>query len=80
MDKDLIEQINQDFNIEEVEPVINQLSSIELNHVWDSEYNLRNTRFSILKLAKSDLNEVIELTKNAKIDFRDVIMWAMEEK
>jgi len=81
MDKDIIDSIHRDFKSEEVALVINELSSITLKHVMaESEYNLRNTRLSILKLAKGDSSKVIELTKCAKIDFRDVIMWAMEEE
>ncbi len=81
MEKNVIDIINRDFKSEEVMLVINELSSITLNHVMAaSEYNLKNTRISILKLAKGDVNEVIELTKSAKIDFRDVIMWATQEE
>ena len=81
MDKEIIDKINLNFKPEEVALVTNEISSITLNHVMAaSEYNLRNTRFAILKLAKGNVNDVVELTKCAKIDFRDVIMWAMEEK
>lgn len=81
MNKELLEKISQEFKEEQIELVKEELSSIKLSHVMaESEYNLNNTRFSILKLAKGDLNEVIDLTKAAKIDFRDVIMWAMQEK
>lgn len=80
MDKIIVDRINKDFKVEEIELVIKELSSIGLNHVMaESEYNLKNTRAAILKLANGDLNEVIELTKSAKIDFRDVIMWATQE-
>jgi len=79
--KDIVDIINRDFKSEEVVLVINALSSITLNHVMAaSEYNLKNTRLSILKLAKGNINEVIELTKSAKMDFRDVIMWATQEE
>lgn len=80
MNKELLEKISQEFHPGEIELVKNELSSIKLSHVMaESEYNLNNTRFSILKLAKGDLNEVIKFTEAAKIDFRDVIMWAMQE-
>ncbi|MBW1294770.1 hypothetical protein [Aquimarina litoralis] len=79
MDKAILDIIHRDFNVEETELVISELSSIGLHHVMaESEYNLKNTRLSVLKLAKGDLKEVIELTKSAKIDFRDVIMWATQ--
>ncbi len=81
MDKIITDRVHQNFKTEDIELVIDELSSITLNHVMAaSEYNLKNTRLSILKLAKGDVNEVIELTKSAKIDFRDVIMWAMQEE
>ena len=80
MDKTILEIIHRDFKPEEVALVNNELSSITLDHVMaESEYNLKNTRLSILKLAKGDVNEVVELTKSAKIDFRDVIMWATQK-
>ncbi len=81
MDKIIVNSIHQNFKAEDIELVINELSSITLDHVMAaSKYNLKNTRLSILKLAKGDANEVIELTKRAKIDFRDVIMWATREE
>ena len=81
MDLTIIDSIDKDFDSAEKELVINELLSIDLSHVMAaSEYNLKNTRLAILKLAKGELREVIELTKRAKIDFRDVIMWAMQEK
>ena len=81
MDQTIIDSIDKDFDSAEKELVINELLSIALSHVMAaSEYNLKNTRLAILKLAKGELREVIELTKRAKIDFRDVIMWAMQEK
>ncbi|AXT54606.1 hypothetical protein D1815_02140 [Aquimarina sp. AD1] len=81
MDNEILDIINNDFKIEQRNSVIKELSSINLNHVMaESEYNLKNTRMSILYLAKGEYSEVVELTKRAKIDFRDVIMWATEEK
>lgn len=81
MDKVIMDKIHQNFKTEDIELVINELSSITLDHVMaKSEWNLKNTRLSILKLAKGDIKDIIELTKCAKIDFRDVIMWATQEK
>ena len=77
MDKKIIELINNEFEPEFREYVTKELLSIESKHVMaESEYNLNNTRMSILYLAKGNIKEVIELTKCAKIDFRDVIYWA----
>ena len=78
MNKILLDIINFDFKEEERELVILELSSIGLQHVWDSDTNLESTRLSILRLAKGDVNEIVNLTKKAKVDFRDVIMWANE--
>ncbi len=81
MNQTILDQINRDFAEAQRETVINELSSINLTHVMaESEYNLENTRLSILKLAKGDVNRVVQLTKSAKIDFRDVIMWAGQEQ
>lgn len=81
MDKILTDIILNDFKPKDVDLVINELSSITLKHVMaESKYNLLNTRFAILKLAKGNIEQVKEFTKCAKIDFRDVIMWSMQEK
>jgi hypothetical protein len=72
--------VHRDFAGAQTERVIRELSSIGLNHVMGgSDYNLENTRLSILALAKGDLNQVIYLTERAKIDFRDVILWATQD-
>ena len=81
MNKEILDYIDKDFELEFREAVIEQLLSIELSHVMaKSAYNLNNTRMSILYLAKGNVKEVIELTERAKIDFRDVIMWAIQDK
>jgi hypothetical protein len=60
---------------------LRELQSITLQHVMaESQFNLDNTWFAILKLAKGDLNELRSLVKAAKEDFRDVIYWATLEK
>tara|TARA_B110000046_G_scaffold185237_1_gene226137 strand:- start:601 stop:804 length:204 start_codon:yes stop_codon:yes gene_type:complete len=60
--------------------VLGELNSIRLSHVMaESEHNLSNTRLAILKLANGKLKRVQELTKSAKIDFRDIIYWASGE-
>ena len=77
MEKDLLEAIANDFQESDRAAAIRELESITLDHVMaQSAYNLRNTRFSVLYLAKGDLNELRTLTQSAKFDFRDVIMWA----
>ena len=79
MHQNTIDIINREFKPEERDQVTKQLMSILPDHVMaGSEWNLRNTRLSILKLAKGDVNQIIEYTRSAKIDFRDVILWATE--
>lgn len=81
LNKTILNIIHQDFEPKEIDAVTEALSSITLNHVMAaSEENLERTRQSILKLAKGNVETLIELTKCAKIDFRDVIMWAMENE
>lgn len=81
MDEEILDAINKTFKTYDVAVVIKELSAITLDHVMaESEYNLKNTRVSILELAKGNVSEVVELSKNAKVDFRNVIMWAIEEK
>ena len=81
MNENILKVIEQEFEDSQIELVINELKSITLKHVMaESEYNLNNTRMSVLYLAKGNLKEIINLTKSAKSDFRDVIMWATQEK
>ena len=81
MDTEIQNIINQDFDIEVREAVMLELLSLELKHVMaESEHNLRNARMAILYLAKGSLSIVKEMTHFAKIDFRDVILWASEER
>lgn len=82
MDQEILKIIFSEFdNDDDRNSVIEELSSINLTHVMaQSEDHLKKTRMSILYLAKGNLSEVIELTQNAKIDFRDVILWATQEK
>ncbi|TDO24180.1 hypothetical protein [Pedobacter duraquae] len=77
----LIELIQAQFKTADQQLVQDQLISIELRHVMaESAYNLNNTRNAVLFLAKGDLKSVIQLTEAAKIDFRDVISWAVSDK
>ena len=81
MNKDILEIIYKEFRTEDQELVIKELTSITLKHVMaESEQHLVHTRLSVLKLAQGDLDEVISYTKFAKIDFRDVLLWAHESK
>jgi len=77
LSQQIVDFIHANFTAAKQQAVKDELLSIELKHVMaDSEYNLNNTRFSILSLAKGDSDKVIELTAHAKFDFRDVIYWA----
>ncbi|TCI92181.1 hypothetical protein [Tenacibaculum sp. M341] len=80
MNTEILHFIDNNFTSDIREEVINQLLSIELKHVMaESTDNLYNTRMAILHLADGNINEVIELTERAKIDFRDVILWATKK-
>jgi len=80
MNDQLLEQIKNNFPVEQQELVIKELSSIQLHHVMaNSEHNVNSARFAILKLSKGSLQDVIKYTDAAKIDFRDVVMWSMQE-
>lgn len=81
MTKRVLVYIQQSFNEEERELVMQELTSIGLSHVMaNSEANLEATQLAILKLANTDVEEVRRLTKAAKEDFRDVIMWASKNE
>lgn len=81
MTAEIITIIECDFVQENRKEALDILSEVTLDHVMaNSEHNLRNTRLAILKLAKGDLSDLKEYTDKAKIDFRDVIMWAMNEE
>ena len=77
LSQQIIDIIHANFTTANQQLVKDELLSLELKHVMaDSEYNLNNTRLSILFLSKQDINEVVKLTARAKEDFRDVIYWA----
>lgn len=86
LDQTIINTINQQFKPEEVSLILNELASLKItyakqkNTMAASKENLHNTHQAILKLAKGNINVVVELTQCAKVDFRDVIMWAMEKR
>ncbi len=70
----------RDFPEEQQEVVIGEISTVQLRHVMaESEYNLLNTHLAILTLAVGNIEDFRFYVERAKIDFRDVIMWAMSE-
>jgi hypothetical protein len=78
--KQIKTQIAETFRKEDHDAVTEQLLSLELKHVMaNSEWNLENARMAVLKLSKGDLTELRNYIACAKVDFRDVIMWAMED-
>ncbi|QNA46352.1 hypothetical protein [Lacibacter sediminis] len=80
MTEKILSLIRQDFNNEQRQLVVNELSSIGLKHVMaESTENLESTHVAILKLAKGNVDAVVRYTKSAKADFRDVIMWAADD-
>ena len=77
LDQDFIDWIAKDFPASEQELVIEELTSITLDHVMArSQNNLNGTWHSILYLSKGDLAKLRSLVKAAKLDFRDVAYWA----
>ena len=77
MNKAIKSIVDNDFSESDRGAVISELDSITLKHVMaNSQQNLDNTWFAILKLSKGNLSEVKKLVKAAKEDFRDVIYWA----
>jgi hypothetical protein len=81
MNNQIQSKIIADFIESELTAALNELQSITLQHVMaESQFNLDNTWFAILKLSKGNLNELRSLVKAAKVDFRDVIYWATLEK
>lgn len=80
IDQEINALLQKKFLAEERVRVIELLSTIRPEHVMaGSEYNLKNTRLAILKLAKTSVDEVKNLIECAKVDFRDVIYWATME-
>jgi hypothetical protein len=81
MNNQIQSKIIADFIESEQTAALNELQSITLQHVMaESQFNLDNTLFAILKLSKGNLNELRSLVEAAKEDFRDVIYWATLEK
>ncbi|MGP1993205.1 hypothetical protein D9V96_015110 [Zobellia laminariae] len=65
MDKEVLNFIDKNFELEFREPVIKELLSIKLKHVMaESKYNLKNTRMSILYLAKGNLSEIVQYSED----------------
>ena len=80
MNQKITNQIELDFNKDEQKTVKRELLSIQEIYVDISSYNFENTCLAILKLAEGELTKVKYYVSAAKKDFRDVIMWAMEDK
>ena len=71
------ELIRLHFPEDQQQRVADALFSLEPEHVMArSDTNLENTRLAILKLSQGNLQQVIYFTEKAKVDFRDVILWA----
>ncbi len=61
--------------------VKDQLETITLHHVMaQSQSNLDNTYKAILDLCKGDAQKVSQYVEVAKVDFRDVIYWALIDR
>jgi hypothetical protein len=58
-----------------------QLETITLQHVMaQSQVNLDNTYNAILDLCKGNVQQIGQYVDVAKVDFRDVIYWALIDK
>lgn len=80
LSKSILAIINEEFETTDKKTVQEELLSITEEHVMSkTAYNLENTRMAILKLANGHLQSVIDYTVSAKIDFRNVITWAMTD-
>lgn len=80
LNKKILNIIEKDFTKNQQKLVIGTLSSISLENTMNDVVNLENTQCSILKLARGNIQTVITLTAHTKIDFRDIILWASQEK
>lgn len=78
MDQEIIYIVNKSFKEADRALVISELSTLKLSHVWESQHNLNATLKAILKLSVKGVEDVSYYTKCARVDFRDVIMWASE--
>ncbi len=80
LSKSIMAYIKETFKKDQHTLVKWELESIRLEHVMaESECNLENTRLAVLKLSKGSLEDLRTYVSFAKKDFRDVIMWAMED-
>lgn len=80
LDKSIAMRIAEDYPKQDQWLVHKQLASITLDHVTArSQLNLDNTKLAVLKLARGDLDELIYLVECAKVDFRDVLLWASKQ-
>ena len=79
MNSELKNRVLSDFSEADYEFVISKMESITLGYVMNGQKNLENTWSAMLLLSKGDLNKLEDLIDVAKIDFRDVILWATLE-
>lgn len=81
MDKDVLAKIKESFTEKNQLKAIELVNSINKKHVMgESEYNLNNTHYSVIELAKGNLKELRYYVACAKKDFRDVIYWVSIDK
>ncbi len=81
LDEALKTKIRNEFNQEEFLAVKEALLSVSLAHVMaNSEYNLNNTRHAIVQLAQGNMDVLKNMVDAAKLDFRNVILWASEQE
>lgn len=74
MNHEILQRIQHEY-------VKDQLETITLHHVMaQSQLNLDNTYKTILDLCHGDIRKVSQYVEVAKVDFSDVIYWALSDK
>jgi len=81
MDNKLKSMILNDFGEADYDLVLSELESITLRHVMaNSESQLETARFLILEESKGDLARLASMVALAKIDIRDILIYASKPK
>lgn len=74
------QQLLESFPPEDREAVQQALATIKDSHTMGGGVNLNNTITAALTLAKGDLKQLLWLVDQAKVDFRDLVMWYLDAK
>lgn len=80
MNTNIDAKISEMFSPSDLDEALSLVKSIDKDMTMESEGNLENTRLAVVTLSKGSLDELRHYVNRAKQDFRDVVMWAHEEK